>query len=63
MRSRPHYDAKGPHPDEHKLQHVISDITGTTGMRIIRAILAGERDGTKLAAMKDWRVKNSVHNA
>jgi transposase len=43
-----------------KLQHVISDITGTTGMKIIRAILDGERDGTKLAAMKDWRVKNSV---
>jgi transposase len=43
-----------------KLQHVISDITGTTGMRIIRAILAGERDGIKLAAMKDWRVKSSV---
>ncbi|MFT4784508.1 MAG: transposase [Paracoccaceae bacterium] len=26
------------------LHHVVSDITGVTGMRIIRAIIAGERD-------------------
>jgi len=25
------------------LHHVISDVTGVTGMRIIRAIVAGER--------------------
>jgi len=43
-----------------KLQHVISDITGVTGMKIIRAIVQGERDGVTLAAMKDWRVKNSI---
>src|SRR5260370_30283941 len=43
-----------------ELQHVISDITGVTGMRIIRAIFEGERDGTTVAAMKAWRVKNSV---
>ena len=43
-----------------KLQQVISDITGTTGMKIIRAILDGERDGMKLAEMKDRRVKNSI---
>jgi len=27
-----------------QLHHVVSDITGATGMRIIRAIIAGERD-------------------
>jgi hypothetical protein len=42
-----------------QLQNVISDITGVTGMRIIRAILDGERDCLKLAEMKDWRIKSS----
>jgi transposase len=32
-----------------QLHHVVSDITGTTGMRIIRAIAAGERDPDALA--------------
>ena len=32
-----------------KLEKVLSDITGTTGMMIIDAILAGERDAYKLA--------------
>nr|WP_246515980.1 hypothetical protein [Bradyrhizobium diversitatis] len=32
-----------------QLHHVIADITGVTGMRIIRAILAGERDPETLA--------------
>lgn len=36
-----------------QLQHAVSDITGVTGMRIIRAILAGERVPGKLAAMRD----------
>src|SRR5262245_40401697 len=40
-----------------QLQHVISDITGATGMRIIRAIVAGERDRGRLAAMRDARTK------
>lgn len=40
-----------------QLQHVISDITGLTGMRIIRAIVAGERDPRRLAAMRDTRTK------
>lgn len=43
-----------------QLQHVIEDITGTTGMRIIRAILDGERDPHRLAALRDHRCKNSV---
>ena len=43
-----------------KLHNVISDVTGVTGMRIIRAILAGERDVNKLAEMRDWRIKSST---
>jgi len=40
-----------------QLHQVISDITGTTGMRILRAIVAGERNPQVLAAMKDRRIK------
>lgn len=36
-----------------QLHHVVSDITGATGMRIIRAILGGERDPEALAAFRD----------
>lgn len=43
-----------------KLQHVISDITGVTGMAIIGAILAGEREPLKLAALKDRRIKSDA---
>jgi transposase len=42
-----------------QLHHVIASIIGTTGMRIIRAIVAGERDPDKLAAMRDVRCKES----
>jgi len=42
-----------------KLHQVISDLTGVTGLTIIRAILAGERDRLKLAAMKDHRIKSN----
>ena len=38
-----------------KLQHVISDITGKTGMDIIEAIVVGERDPRKLARLRDRR--------
>jgi hypothetical protein len=41
------------------LHNVVSDITGVTGMRIITAILAGERNPQKLAAFRDRRCKNS----
>lgn len=41
-----------------KLHHVISNIIGVTGLTIVRAILAGERDRLKLAAMKDHRIKS-----
>jgi len=40
-----------------KLQHVVSDITGKTGMDIIRAIVAGERDPQELAKLRDYRSK------
>ena len=43
-----------------QLHHVISTVTGITGMRIIRAIVAGERDPDKLAAMRDVRCKETV---
>lgn len=43
-----------------QLQHVVSDITGATGMRIIRAIVAGERNATMLAAMRDLRCQSSI---
>jgi transposase len=42
-----------------QLHKVISDISGLTGMRIIKAILAGERNSLTLAKMRDPRVKNS----
>jgi transposase len=40
-----------------KLQHVISDITGKSGMAIIQAILHGERDTENLVALLDGRIK------
>ena len=40
-----------------QLHHVISDITGATGMQIIRSIVAGERNPDVLAAMRDIRCK------
>ena len=43
-----------------QLHKVITDITGLTGMRIIRAILEGERDPIKLGRMKDHRVKSGI---
>lgn len=42
------------------LHNVVSDITGVSGMRIIKAILVGERDPLTLATMRDKRCRNSV---
>jgi transposase len=42
-----------------QLHRAISDITGTTGMAIIRAIVAGERDPEVLASNRDGRIKAS----
>jgi transposase len=41
-----------------KLTEVVSDITGKTGMAIIRAILTGERDPQLLATYRDQRCKH-----
>ncbi len=43
-----------------KLNQVIRDITGTTGMAIIHAILDGERDPKKLATYRNPRCKNDA---
>ena len=43
-----------------QLHHVVTDITGATGLRIIRAILAGERDPAVLALLRDTRCHASV---
>jgi hypothetical protein len=40
-----------------QLANVISDISGKTGLAIIDAILEGERDVTKLASLRDHRIK------
>jgi transposase len=41
-----------------QLHHVLSDITGLSGMRILDAILAGERDPVKLAALCHGTVRS-----
>jgi transposase len=42
-----------------QLANVISDVVGETGQRILRAILAGERDGMALARLKNSRIHAS----
>ena len=42
-----------------QVHHVLSDITGVTGLAILDAILAGERDPAALAQHRDRRVKAS----
>ena len=42
-----------------QLHHVVSDITGVTGMKIIKAMVEGERDPAKLAKLRDYRCKKS----
>ena len=42
-----------------QLHKVISDITGQTGLAIMDAILAGQRDPKQLAALKDPRIRSS----
>src|SRR5476651_2552303 len=43
-----------------QLHHVVADVTGATGLRIIRAILAGERDSKVLACLRDYRCHSSA---
>jgi transposase len=42
-----------------RVHRAVSDITGVTGMAIIRAIVAGERDPHTLARMRDPRCRKS----
>jgi hypothetical protein len=42
-----------------QLHHVVTDITGVTGMQILRAIVAGNHDPAALAALRDRRCKAS----
>jgi len=42
-----------------QLANAISDISGVTGMAIVRAIVAGERDPHKLAQLRDARIQAS----
>ena len=43
-----------------QLSQALSDVTGTTGLRIIRAIVAGERDPHTLAALRNSRCKKEA---
>jgi len=38
-----------------KLHTVLTDLTGETGLKIVRSILAGERDPERLAIHRDYR--------
>ena len=42
-----------------QLANVLTDLSGTSGMEILKAILSGERDPQRLAALADPRVKAS----
>ena len=42
-----------------QIVNVIADIVGETGQKIVRAIIAGERDPYKLASLRNYRVKAS----
>jgi transposase len=42
-----------------KLTCVLGDVTGVTGLKVIAAILAGERDPHRLAALRDRRCKHT----
>ena len=43
-----------------QIHHVISDITGVTGLAIVDAIVAGNTNPTELANLRDYRIKASV---
>jgi len=43
-----------------QLHYVVADITGSTGLRIIRAILAGERDPEALACLRHYSCHSSA---
>jgi transposase len=41
-----------------QLHHVLSEITGVSGLKILDSILDGERDPMKLASLWNWRVRS-----
>jgi transposase len=41
------------------VHHVLSDLMGESGARMVTAILGGERDAAVLARMRDYRVKST----
>jgi transposase len=43
-----------------QLHHVVSHLTGETGLRILRAILKGERDPAKLVELRDPQITRST---
>ena len=43
-----------------QVHHVLSDVTGLSGLTIIKVILDGEREPVKLASMVDRRVRASL---
>jgi transposase len=43
-----------------KLTKVLGDVTGVTGLKIIRALVAGQRDPQQLAKLRDRRCKHSA---
>jgi transposase len=43
-----------------QLHHVVADICGVTGMKILRDIVAGQTDPEVLAAHRDMRCKSSI---
>lgn len=43
-----------------QIHRAVTDITGTTGMAIVRAIVAGERDPASLSALRDPRCSKSA---
>jgi transposase len=43
-----------------QVHRAVTDLTGTTGMAIVRAIVAGERDPARLATHRDRRCHKSV---
>lgn len=45
-----------------QVHRAVSDITGTTGMGIMRAIVAGERDPLALAGLRDKRCRKSTRD-
>jgi transposase len=46
-------------PKNLQLANVISDLSGVTGRKIVRGIVAGERDPRKLAELRDARIQES----